>query len=172
MSKLKKVFIPLVIIIAIPLIVALFVKKDYAIEESVIIDLPKSEVFGYIKYLKNQDHFSKWASIDQNMEKTFHGTDGTVGFISAWKSEHKDVGSGEQEIIHITEDERIGYELWFLKPVKATNKAYMTTTTIDENQTEVKWGFNGKMTYPMNLMLIFMNFEKMISDDSQQDSIN
>ena len=38
------------------------------------------------------------------MEKEFKGTDGEVGFISAWKG-NKEVGEGEQEIIGLVENE-------------------------------------------------------------------
>ena len=34
-----------------------------------------------------------------------------------------------------------------------------------DNQTKVKWGFNGKMNYPMNLMLVLMNMDAMIGKD-------
>src|SRR5690554_5701059 len=103
MKVLKKVLIVLAIILTLPLIIALFVKKDYAVEESIVINNSKSEVFDYVKHLKNQDNFSKWATMDPNMEKTYSGTDGTVGFISAWNSDHESVGVGEQEILKITE---------------------------------------------------------------------
>ena len=51
--------------------------------------------------------------MDPDMKKTYRGTDGTVGFVSAWDSEKDDVGKGEQEIIKITDGERIDYELRF-----------------------------------------------------------
>jgi len=168
MKVLKKVIIVLAIIIAIPLIIALFVRKEYAVEEAIVINQPKSVVFDYIKYLKNQDNFSKWATMDPNMEKTYTGTDGTVGFISAWSSDHESVGVGEQEILKITEGERIDFELRFLKPFESTQQAYMLTETVNESQTEVKWGFEGRMDYPMNLMLLFMDFEEMIGKDFQE----
>jgi hypothetical protein len=41
----------------------------------------------------------------------------------------------------------------------------MTTEAISEKQTKVKWGFIGNMKYPMNLMLLFMNMEKMVGND-------
>lgn len=44
----------------------------------------------------------------------------------------------------------------------------MTTQTVGANQTEVKWGFDGEMRYPMNLMLLFMDFEKLIGEDFQE----
>ncbi|MGV8815920.1 MAG: SRPBCC family protein [Gelidibacter sp.] len=160
MRILKKVFIILAVLIAIPLIIALFVKKDYVVEREIVINKPKSEVFDYIKLLKNQDHFSKWATMDPQMSKTYKGTDGTVGFISAWNSDNDDVGVGEQEIKNIEEGERIDYEIRFLKPFEATSPAFMSTQAINEQQTKVTWGFSGHMAYPFNLMMLFMDFEK------------
>ena len=84
MKNLKKIFAVIAIIIAIPLVVALFVKKDYVVEREIIINKPKAEVFEYIKFLKNQDNYSKWNMMDPDMKKTYQGTYGTVGFISAW----------------------------------------------------------------------------------------
>lgn len=153
------------LIIAIPLIIALFVKKNYTVARSIVIQKPVNEVFQYIKHLKNQDKYSKWAMTDPNMKKTFTGTDAQVGFVSAWESEDKNVGVGEQEITNITDNQRIDFALRFFKPFKATHVAYMTTTPENDNQTKVEWGFLGDMKYPMNLMLLFMNFDKMIGGD-------
>ena len=98
MKMLMKILIASAILIAIPLIVALFVKKDYAVEREITINKPKQEVFDYVKLLKNQDNYSIWATMDPNMKKTYRGTDGTVGFVSAWESKVDSVGVGEQEI--------------------------------------------------------------------------
>lgn len=152
-------------IIAIPFVIALFIKKDYAVVRSIIINKPVAEVFQYIKQLKNQDEYSKWAMMDPNMKKTYTGTDAQPGFISAWESTDKNVGVGEQEIKKITENERIDFELRFFKPFKAQHSAYMTTQSTADNQTQVEWGFLGDMKYPMNLMLLFMNFDKMLGGD-------
>jgi hypothetical protein len=165
MKLFKKILIALAIIIAIPLIIALFSKKDYAVEREIVINKPKQEVFDYIRYLKNQDNFSKWATMDPAMKKTYRGTDGTVGFVSAWESNKDDVGTGEQEIKKITEGDRIDYELRFIKPFESTEAAYMITEMVSDNQTRVRWGFSGHMAYPMNLMMLFMNFEEMIGGD-------
>jgi len=34
-----------------------------------------------------------------------------------------------------------------------------------ENKTLVKWGFQSAMKYPLNLVLLFMNLEKMLGND-------
>jgi uncharacterized protein YndB with AHSA1/START domain len=167
MRFLKIFLIGLASIIVLILVILLFTKKEYAVEREIVINKPNQEVFDYIKYLKNQDNFSVWAQKDPNMKKTYTGTDGTVGFISAWDSNVKDVGVGEQEIKKITEGERLDFELRFKKPFEATDNAFMTTEAMGENQTKVKWGFFGKMKYPMNGMLLMMDMDKMLGGQLQ-----
>jgi len=152
-------------IIILLLIIGLFLRKDYSVGKEVVINKSKITVFDYLKLLKNQNKFSVWGSMDPNMKTDFRGTDGTEGFVSAWDSDVKNVGKGEQEILKIIDGERIDYEIRFLKPFKSTSWAYITTTAVAENQTRVHWEFNGKMKYPTNLMLLFMNMEKMVGGD-------
>lgn len=144
------------IIFVFPFVLALFVKKDYHIERSIIINRPKHEVFDYIKFIRNQDNFSKWTMMDPDMHKKFTGTDGTPGFIYAWKGDNK-VGEGEQEIQQIIEGERITMELRFKKPFQAVGHAYMSTEAESEHSTRVKWGMYGSTKYPRNIMNLAMN---------------
>ncbi len=155
------------IIIGVALIAALFVKKDMDAVREVTINKPKQEVFNYVKYLKNQEAYSKWESMDPAMKKSYRGTDGMVGFVSAWDSEKDDVGKGEQEIKKIIEGERMDTELRFLEPMESTATSAITTESVSQTATKVKWSFHGRMAYPFNLMGLFMNMEKMIGDDFQ-----
>ena len=167
MKIVKKIVIVLAILIAIPLILALFLKKDYAVEREITIGKSVSEVFDYVKFLKNQNEYSKWATMDLKMKKTYRGTDGKVGFVSAWDSKKEDVGVGEQEIKKISQNKRIDFELRFIKPFESTEKAYLITEKLNETQTKVLWGFNGRVDYPFNFMMLFMDFEEMIGNDLQ-----
>lgn len=167
MKILKKVLLAIVGIVALLLLVALFVKSDYAVEREVTISKPKQEVFDYIKFMKNQDNFSVWNMKDPASKREFKGTDGTVGFIYSWDSQMDDVGKGDQEIKKIAEGERVDMELRFYRPFEATDYAYFTTEMADSASTKVKWGFNGKMPYPMNLMLLFMDMDGMLGKDLQ-----
>jgi hypothetical protein len=96
MKVLTKIIVLVLIIIAIPLIIALFIKNEYAVEREAIINQPKQEVFTFVRYLKNQDFYNKWVMIDPAIKKDFRGNDGSVGFVYAWNSEK--TGQGEQEI--------------------------------------------------------------------------
>jgi len=164
----KKFLYSVLGIIALFFILAAFAPKNYSVVRSIEINQPKDVVFDYIKYLKNQDNFSKWANMDPNMIKTFKGKDGTVGFVSRWESEDKNVGVGEQEILKISEGSRIDYELRFEKPWESVSPAYMTVETITPTKTKVNWAFKGHMAYPSNIMLLFMNMEEMLGNDLQE----
>lgn len=167
MKILKFVLIGIVSIVALALITALFVKQEYAVVREVSINKPKADVFNYVKYIKNQDNYSVWNMKDPNMEKKFTGTDGMIGGTSYWKSTNEEVGEGEQEIIGITEGEKIDMELRFHQPFEAKDHAFMSTTAVNDSTTLVKWGFDGKMPYPMNLMLLTMDMDGMLGEQLQ-----
>jgi hypothetical protein len=151
-------------IIATLLLAGLVIGKEIKATREIVIKKPVGEVFNYIKYLKNQQNYSKWATLDPNMKNEFRGTDGTVGFVNSWEG-NKKVGTGEQEITGIAEGKSLSTDLRFIKPFKSLAKAVMTTDAIDANSTKVTWGFESKMNYPMNVMKLFMNMENAIGKD-------
>lgn len=165
MNTLIIILLVLVAIFAILLIIALFTKKEYGFEREIAIDKPSKIVFDYVKLLKNQANYSKWATMDPDMKRDLRGTDGTVGFVYAWDSENKKVGKGEQTIKKISEGESIEFDLHFMRPFDSNATVRMITEVISENRTKVRWGFDSYMKYPMNLMLLMMNMEKMLGDD-------
>ncbi|MEO6731099.1 MAG: SRPBCC family protein [Ferruginibacter sp.] len=156
MKTFKKILFVILIIIAIPLVIALFVKKDYSVERTITINKPKQAVFDYVKHLKNQDNYSKWVRMDPTMKKDFRGTDGTVGFVYAWDG-NKEAGKGEQEIKEIKEGERMDVEVRFEKPFEGIATAPIITEAVSQDQTKVTWGMKGKSNYPMNFMNLFMD---------------
>ncbi|MEO7393814.1 MAG: SRPBCC family protein [Chitinophagaceae bacterium] len=150
-------------IVAFFLIAGLLIPKAMTATREIIINKPNDEVFNYIKYLKNQQYYSKWSTLDPNMINEFSGTDAMPGFINAWEG-NKKVGKGAQEIIAIAPG-RLDTELRFEKPFKSVAKSFMTTEPDGQESTKVKWGFAGSMNYPMNAMKLFMNMEKSIGED-------
>jgi hypothetical protein len=156
-------YIILVIVVLVTFL-AVLAPKTYDVNRSVIINKPLTEVFYFLKYLKNQSHWSPWEEKDPNMKKEFFGTDGEVGFISKWEG-NKDVGVGEQEIKAIVNNEIVNTELRFYKPWKSESDAYLKVEKVDENSTKVVWGFSGYNKFPMSIMMIFMSMDKMIGKD-------
>ena len=154
MKILKRILLGVLSVVALLLLVALFVKKDYNVERSVSINKPKEQVFAFVKQSRNQDQYNKWIQADPQVKKTYSGQDGVVGFVYAWES--KEVGKGEQEISSISEGERIDYALRFKEPFESNAAAHMTTQSLSDNQTKLTWGMTGSSPYPMNLMNLFV----------------
>lgn len=171
-KTIRTTFIVLLALVALPFLVALFVPKSYGIKSEVVIKKNQQAVFGFVKYLKNQQQYSVWSRIDTTMRIYELGTDAQPGYVSGWESTNPEVGSGEQEIKAIHAPHRIEYELRFFEPMQTTDQAYLQLTAIDSMQTRVEWGFQGRLSYPTNLIRLFMNLEEMLQNDFDQGLAN
>ena len=171
----KKILIALALIvvavIAVVAVAAFVSPTDYRVERTVTINKPKSEVFSYIKHLKNQNEWGPWYKKDPNMTLGSRGTDGTVGYVATWDSKSDEVGAGEQEIKRIVDGERLDSELRFMRPFESKSDAYIVTESTGDSQTTVKWGFSGSMPRPLNLMMVMMDMDKAVGKDFE-DGLN
>lgn len=149
------------------LILAILAPKTYDVSRSIEIRKPKARVFEYLRFLKNQEAWSPWEKKDPNMVKQFRGTDGEVGAISSWQG-NKEVGEGEQELTNIIPGERVESELRFFKPWKSTSSAYLIVEEAADNGSRVRWGFSGRNKFPVSIMMLFMNMDKMVGKDFEE----
>ena len=161
METLMYILIGIILLIV---ILALIAPKSYDVSRSIEINRAPKDVFESVRFLKSHDAWSPWSERDPNMKKTFTGTDGQVGFIAAWESDHKQVGHGEQEITGISDNNVLHTQLRFLKPFKSTSDAYVKVENVDAGS-KVTWGFTGKNKFPMSIMMLFMNMEKAVGPD-------
>lgn len=166
----KKLLLSLVIIIALILIVAYFLPRDFRLSKSVVINAPRETVYDYVRFLKNQEKYSVWVMADPNVKMTYTGTDGTVGAISAWVSDDKNVGVGEQEIKALVPNEKMTVEIRFKKPMEGTNYSDTVVESIDATHTKVTNSFYGSNPYPFNIMCQFM--DKLVGGDMQKNMEN
>lgn len=157
--------ITVLIVVAIPFVVAAFQSGEYSIAREITIDKSNGEVFDYVRILKNSNQYSKWVMTDPAMKREYTGTDGTIGFIYAWDSANKNVGKGEQEIKQIADGQRIDYELRFIKPFEGTAGAYIVTEPVGQEKTKVKWVFQGDKNYMAKLMHMVLPLQKMLGKD-------
>nr|WP_299116731.1 SRPBCC family protein [uncultured Winogradskyella sp.] len=154
-------------IVGVIILLALIAPKTYNVSRKITINRPVPEVFNYLKYIKNQNEWSPWKKKDPNMKQEYTGTDGEVGFISRWEG-NKEVGTGEQEIISITKNKSINSQLRFYKPWKSQSDAYLTLREVDDNSTEIIWGFSGINKPPSNIFFLFFNMDKTVGKDFQE----
>jgi len=158
------VVIGIVVVIA---FLGLIAPKGYEVNRSIIINKGLHDTFQYLKYIKNQDHWSPWKKKDPKMIQTYEGVDGEVGFVAKWLG-NKEVGEGEQEILSIIENESIDTQLRFLKPWKSESIGHLLVDKVDEASTIVTWGFTGKNKFPMSIFMLFMNMDKVVGKDFEE----
>lgn len=151
------VFIILTVLVAIVLVflvAALILPKHYSVTVSETINKPKKTVYDYVSLFRNQTQYSEWLKPDPDLQPTVVGTDGTVGAVLKWESQNKDknknVGTGEQEIKVMTED-NIEVELRLIKPMPATCKLVNHFVETGINQTKYTCTFYAYAKFPINL---------------------
>lgn len=155
-------------IVLVFIVLAALAPKKYNMSRNIVIQKSRPEVYQYLKLMKNQDHWSPWKKRDPDMKQTFTGEDGTIGFISHWDSDHKQVGSGEQEILKLEENRRVESALRFFKPWKSESNGYFDMEDVGDNATKVTWGFYGTNKIPMNVMMLFYNMDKAVGKDFEE----
>ena len=164
MKILKIIGIGLLIIIAIPLIIALFVPNDFKYEKSIEINAPIEVVWENVNSLSDMDKWSPWNDYDANMEKKISGTDGTVGAKQEWDSDVEEVGKGSQTIAKLDAPNLVETDLVFFSPYESEAKAYVKLVE-EGNVTTATWGFDSEMPYPFNVMQLFTDMEEMMGKD-------
>ena len=153
------------VLVAIFLILGLVAPKETKVERSISIAAPHSVIHPYLVNLEMFEEWSPWAELDTNMERSYEGTLGQVGSIAKWKG-NKDVGTGSQEILAIT-DNKIDIKLRFLEPWESeSDNSYLIAP--DGEMQKVTWVMNSKMPFPWNAMGFFMNLEEMVGKDFEK----
>ncbi|EQA60912.1 SRPBCC family protein [Leptospira alexanderi] len=153
--------------VALIVILTFVAPKELRLEREIVINRPKGIVFAELKLLKNHEQWNAWSKKDPQMKKEFKGTDGAVGFISSWESENPEVGTAEQEITNIIDGERLETRIRFKKPFEANFDSYLTTVSVNENQTRVLIGMSDQMSFPMTVISFIVN----VCFDQQQKII-
>lgn len=114
------------------------------LEESIEIDAPASAVFAEIIDFESWGNWSAWNKMDPNMEQSYEGEKGKVGFKNSWKSSNQNVGVGSQEIVELEDNKYMKSKMKF-EGFDADNFASFTLTEND-GKTKVVWDFDGGET--------------------------
>ena len=137
----------ILVIIAVLVIAALLLPKNYNVEKSTIINKPRAEVTDRVSNLNYYSQWNPWQQTDPTTKFTITGTPGSPGHKYAW--EGKKVGVGELRLIGMDE-KHIHFELEFFKPFKSKAKDnWLFEKWGDGNETKVTWQNSGELSFPI-----------------------
>jgi hypothetical protein len=148
---------------------AFFLPQEVTVSRTASINAAPEAVFPHVNSLKATEKWSPWLGIDPEVKTTFSGPDQGVGAKLEWESDHPQVGSGSQEIVLSTANERVETALDFGE--MGTAKAAFLLSGTGET-TEITWNLVSDMgTNPvgrwMGLMMdnwVGADYEKGLSN--------
>ena len=161
MKALKYILYTLLGIIALLLVVAAVLPKDFHAEGVTEINRPVDEVYAYVKQLKTQEQYSVWHRMAQDIQSEYKGEDGTVGSEVVWKSD--DVGDGKQIIKSLEENKKVVIDLYLMEG--APPSAYVfQTDAVDDHKTKVTVSISGSVDYPWNIFSLFAGLDSKFQE--------
>jgi polyketide cyclase/dehydrase/lipid transport protein len=164
MKKTLKIIAGLIlVVIAFLLIAGIFVGKSVHVERAITINRSPETLWPLISTFENHTRWSPFIKKDPAVNITYEGQSGTVGSVYAWKG-NSDVGSGRETMTKLDRPARVESDLKFFEPVEAEARAFITLTPVGAG-TKAVWGFDSKYAYPMNVILLFVDFDEMLGKD-------
>ncbi|SHG55498.1 Polyketide cyclase / dehydrase and lipid transport [Pedobacter caeni] len=165
-----KIIVVIIAIVSVSLVIAMFSKNKYTLTREIIVNQPADTVFNYLKYLRNQPEYNKWLLLDPNTKISYKGeADGLPGAILTFESSDSKTGKGEFEIKKITAGEKVDFEIRFRA---FTANGYMAVRALSPNSTKLTWVYNSGMNWPVNLVLLFIDMDKIIGNDIAESLTN
>lgn len=144
-------------VIALLLLTALILPKNFHAEGTTVIQKPITEVYEYVRFIENQENFGTWFRMDDKLKSTSTGEDGILGFKYEWESDV--VGDGMQILRKLDDNKRVDIDI-YLNGSKDAANTYFITEKMDSLNTKVTWGIDGKMPVPFNLFGLIYDMNK------------
>ena len=161
MKKVLKVTgVIILVLIAFVLVAGIFVPKTYHLEKDITINASKDKVWSHVNSLQQLEKWSPWSEKDPAMRVTHEGQEGAVGSVYKWDG-NKDVGEGTQTMTKVQPSDKVETHLHFIEPFEGEADAFINLAD-GGNGTKVTWGFDTRYYYPMNVMQLFVDMDKVM----------
>lgn len=141
------------------LVILLFAKKDYTFEKETLINAKSSEVYNFLKFLKNQPKFNHWYISNNDYTDNFTGEDGTASAIFRWESNNYYLRSGTQTIKKMNYPETIQIDIATDGPYNVKGAQFFRLTERN-GATNLNWKITVRFPFPYNIIILSDNFEK------------
>jgi hypothetical protein len=157
----KKIGIGLVAALALFLGYVAIQPADYVISRSTAINAPAERIFPYLNNSKLAEKWGPWLEADPQAKMVYSGPDAGVGSKASWDSPGQ-LGTGSATIADVRENQLVGIQLEYTKPMTMTQYSEYLVAPSAGNQTTVTWRVTGKNGFPGRVMCVFMNMDKVV----------
>lgn len=166
----KKVLLALVVLVVLAVVgvagAALTQPDRFKVERSIAMAVPPEAVYQQVADFRAWDRWSPWARLDPAMKTEFGGTQGAPGATYHWVG-NDDVGEGRMTLTEVSPPSRLAIKLEFIKPFAAVNDTDFTFAP-EGGGTRVTWSMAGETPFLSKVMMVFMDFDKMIGKDFEK----
>ena len=143
--KFLKILLGIIVVLALVVIAGSFVlPSEQHVERSIVVNADQADVFPMLNDYRKFNEWSPWATIDPDgTEYVFSGPDTGVGAKVSWRSEHPNVGNGEQEIVEAELNTMVKSRLTFEGFEEPSYATFMLEPA--DGGTRVTWSFDANL---------------------------
>ncbi|WP_170761139.1 SRPBCC family protein [Ruegeria lacuscaerulensis] len=165
MRFIKRILLILFTLVLVLIGVSYLLPGKAEVSRNITIDAPASAIFPYVNSMQETEKWSPWLARDPETKLSYSGPEAGVGNTLRWSSEHREVGSGTQEIVESVPDQMVKTALDFGQ--MGTASASFTLTP-EGDQTQVTWGFDSDLGLnPMSRWMGLM-MDKWVGGDYER----
>ncbi|MCC6722922.1 MAG: SRPBCC family protein [Saprospiraceae bacterium] len=147
MGILKKILFAILGIIALAILVAAFLPKNFEYERSIDINASKEVVFSIVNDLKTQDVWGPWQKQDPTIKNIYNEVASGVGQVSSWTSEGS--GNGKQTITESTPPTSVKVKVEF--EGQGGGDGWYKLADGENGATKTSWGMAFDAPWPTNI---------------------
>lgn len=153
----------LIVLIALPVIVAALRPSDFRVARSLAITASPQRLFPYINNLKKFQEWNPYRDKDPQARNEFLGPEEGPGALFRWDGDGN-VGAGIMRIVDHVPDRQVNVDLEFLRPFAAHNTVAFSLAP-DSSGTVVTWSMEGRYALVPKIVGLVINMDRMIGGD-------
>lgn len=146
--------------VAIVLIRAAMMPKDFCVSRAISIKATREKVFGLINEMQSFNLWNPFAKMDPSTKTTYRGAASGPKAAFDWEGTGK-AGKGSLEIVDVNVPSTVTMKLDIIKPMEGHNKVVFALQPT-ENGTEVSWTMTGPYPYINRIFGTIFNMDKII----------
>lgn len=162
----RKILIVLAAVVSLFLVIVASRPADFRITRKAVIPAAPSVVFPQVNNLHLWQNWSPWAKLDPACKISFRGPESGKGAAFTWAG-NSEIGEGSMEIIESVPNEKVVFDLIFVKPM--TGKSLTEFTFKPEGSgTEVTWTMSGQNGFMGKIFSMFVNCDRMVGSQFEK----